>query len=164
MPQQFVKIPPLRVLFPQDDGRVFFRRDRPLGLEHRLGPLQARNDRFQQPFHAQGMIVNPPQINIGGHLAIGQRPVEMLRAGFRDRQIADAVEIPVLDGHFPAPPRFIRFLGDDVFHHLLPGPRGQFGISAVEIHPRQRQVEVRLALRFVVRLEDALRLNLVAWS
>ena len=35
-------------------------------------------------------------------------------------------------------------------------------ISAVEVHPRQRQVEVRLTLRFVVCLEDALRLKLVA--
>jgi hypothetical protein len=30
-------------------GRVFFRRDGPLGLKHRPGPLQARDDRFQQP-------------------------------------------------------------------------------------------------------------------
>ena len=55
----------------------------------------------------------------------------------------------------------MRFLGDDVFHDLLPGPRCQLGISPVEIHPRQRQVEVRLTLRFIVRLEDALRLELV---
>ena len=35
-------------------------------------------------------------------------------------------------------------------------------ICAVEIHPRQRQIEMRLILRFVVRLEDALRLMLIA--
>ena len=34
--------------------------------------------------------------------------------------------------------------------------------EVLEIHPRQSQVEVRLALRFVVRLEDALRLRPVA--
>ena len=34
--------------------------------------------------------------------------------------------------------------------------------SPVEIHPRQRQVEIRLNLGFVVRLEDALSLKLVA--
>jgi hypothetical protein len=27
------------------------------------------------------VIVNPPQINIAGHLAIGQHPVEMFRTG-----------------------------------------------------------------------------------
>jgi len=48
------------------------------------------------------------------------------------------------------------------FHHLLPRPRGQLGISAVQIHSRQRQVEMWLTLRFVVRLEDALCLVLVA--
>jgi hypothetical protein len=41
-------------------------RDSPLVFEHRLGPLQARDDRFKQPFHAQRMIVDAPQINIGG--------------------------------------------------------------------------------------------------
>jgi len=162
MPHQFVKIPAFAVLLPLDDGRVFFRRDGALDLEHRLGPLQARDDRFQQPLHAQRVIVNAPQIDIGGHFAIRQRPVEMFRAGFGDAQITNAVKIPVFDCRFPAPPRLIHFLGDDVFHHLLPRPRGQLGISAVEIHPRQRKVEVRLALRFVVRLEDALRFKLVA--
>jgi hypothetical protein len=161
VPQQFVKIPPLRVLFPRHNRGMFLRRDGPLDLEHRLGPLQARDNRFKQPLHPQGVIVNAPQINIAGHLAIRQCTVEMFRAGFRHAQVADAVKIPVLDRRVPPPPRLIHFLCDDVFHHLLPGPRGQFGISAVEIHPRQRQVEVRLTLRFVVRLEDALRLRLV---
>jgi hypothetical protein len=64
--------------------------------------------------------MNPPQINIGGHLAIGQRPVEMFRTSFRHVQVADAVKILVLDGDFPAPPGFICFLGNDVFHYLLP--------------------------------------------
>ena len=108
------------------------------------------------------MIMNPPQINIGGHLAIHQRPGEMCRASFTDGQVADTIEVRILDGDFPAPPRLILFLGDDVLHHVLPRPRCQFRISAVEIHPRQGQIEMRLTLRFVVRLEDALRLVLVA--
>ena len=98
----------------------------------------------------------------GGHLAIGQCLVEMFRAGFGNVQVADAVEIPILDCCFPPPPRLIRFLGDDVFHHFLPRPRCQFRIGGVEIHPCQRQIEMRLTLRFVVCLEDALRLKLVA--
>ena len=46
VPQQFVKVPPLGVLLPQDDGRVFLGRDGPLGLEHRARPLQAWDDRW----------------------------------------------------------------------------------------------------------------------
>jgi hypothetical protein len=46
--------------------------------------------------------------------------------------------------------------GSELF--LRPG----LGISAVEIHPRQRQVEVRLTFRFVVRWEDSLRFVLIA--
>jgi hypothetical protein len=136
--------------------------DGPLGLEHRLWPLQARDDRFQQPFHAEGVVVNTPQINIGGDFAIGQGPVEVFRAGFADGQATDTVEVFVFDSDFPTPQGFVLFLGDNVIHHLLPCPRCQFGISAVEIHPRQRQVEVRLTLRFVVRLENALSFMLVA--
>ena len=104
----------------------------------------------------------PPQINIRGDFAVSQGPVEMFRAGFTDGQIADAVKILVFDGRLPTPPRLILFIGDDVSHDLLPCPRRQLGISTVEIHPRQRQIEMRLTLRFVVRLKNALNLMLVA--
>ena len=59
-----------RVLLPLDNGRMFFRRDSSLVFEHRLEPLQARDDRLEQPFHAKRVIVNPPKINIRGDLAI----------------------------------------------------------------------------------------------
>jgi hypothetical protein len=82
-PQQFVKVAPLRVLFPLEYRGVFFRRDRPFFFEHGFWPLQSRNDRFEQPFHAQGVIVNAPQINIDGHLAVGQCLVKMFWSGSR---------------------------------------------------------------------------------
>lgn len=81
--------------------------------------------------------MDSPQINIGGDLAIGQRTVEMFWAGFRNVQVANAVKVLVLDRRVPTSPCLIGFLGSDVFHHLLPGPRQQFGISTVEINPRQ---------------------------
>jgi len=37
--------------------------------------------------------VNPPQINIGGHLAIGQGPIEMFRPRLRHRQVANGTTI-----------------------------------------------------------------------
>jgi len=52
---------------------MFFRRDCPLVFEYQLGPLQTRDDRFEQPFHAERVIVNPPQVNIRGNFPIGQR-------------------------------------------------------------------------------------------
>ena len=103
-----------------------------------LPSLQARDDRFQQPFHPQGVIVNPTQINIRGRLAIGQCPVKMFRAGFADGQSSDAVKVFVFDGCLPPFERFIRFLGDDVVHHVLPCSRSQLGVSAVQINARQR--------------------------
>jgi hypothetical protein len=124
--------------------------------------LQSRHDRFQQPFHAQGVIVKPPQINIGGDFAVGQGPVEMLRAGFADGQVADAIKILFFDGRLPTPTSFVLFLGDDVLQYILPGSHCQFGISAVEIHPRQREIEIWLKLRFVVCLENPLRFQLIA--
>jgi len=156
MPQQFVKVPRLTVLLPVDNCRMFFRCDSSLLFEYRPGPLQAWNDGFQQPFHAEGVIVNPSQINIRGHFAIGQRTVEMFRSCFRHAQVADAVKVFIFDCRVPTSACSIRFLGNDVFHHFLPRPGGQFGISTVEIHSCQRKVKVRLTLRFVVCLKDAL--------
>jgi hypothetical protein len=105
------------------------------------------------------VIVNPPQIDIRGHLAVRQDPVEMFRAGFVHAQVADAVEIPVLDRHLPPPPRLIRFLGDDVFHHLLPRPGGQFGIGGVQVNARQAEADGRLAFRFVHGVDPLFRLS-----
>lgn len=87
--------------------------------------------------------MNPPKINIAGHLSIGQHPVEMLRARFANVQATDAVKIPILDSDFPAPPCLIGFLGHDVFHDFLPSARGQLGIGGVEIHPRQAEADAR---------------------
>lgn len=44
-----------------------------------------------------------------------------------------------------------------MFHHILPGARCQFRIRAVEIHPGQCHVELRLAFRVIARVEEALR-------
>jgi hypothetical protein len=45
-----------------------------------------------------------------------------------------------------------------VLHHFLPSARAEFGIGAVDVHPGQREVEVWLALGFVVGLEEPLGL------
>jgi len=128
---------------------MFLGRDGPLLLKHRLGPLEARDDGFEQPFHAERVIVNPPQEHIAGHLAIGQRPVKMLGAGFRHAQAANAVKILILDGRVPAQPRIVLLFGDEMIHDLLPGPSCQFGIGGVEVNPRQTKTDGRLAFRFV---------------
>ena len=44
VPEQFVEVSALGVLFALEDGSVFLGRDGALGFEHRLGPLQARDD------------------------------------------------------------------------------------------------------------------------
>jgi hypothetical protein len=124
--------------------------------------LQARNDGFQQPFHTQSVIVNPPQINIRGHFAISQRPVEMFRAGFSDVQASDAVKILVFDGGLPAFKRFIRFFGDDIFHHVLPRPCRQFGICGVQVNSGQSKVYGRLAFGFIHGVDLLHRLRLFA--
>ena len=131
-------------------------------FEDRAGPLQARDDRFKQPFHAQGVVMDAAQIDVGRDFAIRQRPVELLGAGFRHAQIAEAIEVLVLDGNFPAAARFVGLPFDDVLHDFLPGAGAQFGIGAVDVNPGQREVEVGLALGFVVGLEAPLGLGPVA--
>lgn len=108
------------------------------------------------------MIVNPPQINIGGHLAIRQRLVEVFRPRFADAEVANAIEVFVLDGDLPAPPRFILLFGDNVFHDLLPGARGEFGIGGVEIHPRQPEADGRHPFRLIHGVDPLFRFRLHA--
>ena len=84
----------------------------------------------------------------------------MFRAGFADGQVADAVKIPVLDGDFPTPPCLILFLGDDVFHDILPRPRCQLRIGSVEINLRQTEADGRLAFRLIHGVDLLFRLGL----
>jgi hypothetical protein len=51
---------------------------------------------------------------------------------------------------------------DEVLHDFLPDAGAQFGIGAVDVHLGQRDVEVGLALGFVVGLEEPLGLGPVA--
>ena len=65
------------------------------------------------------------------HHAVGQHPVEMLRAGLRDGQSPNAVKVFIFDGHVPSPPCLILFLLGDVLHDFLPRPHSQLGVGAV---------------------------------
>src|ERR1041385_5611187 len=71
----------------------------------------------------------------------------MLRPRLCHRQLADAIEVLVLDCDIPAPPRFVQLLPGDMLHDILPCSRAEFWIGAVEIHARQLQVHVSLTLQ-----------------
>jgi hypothetical protein len=77
----------------------------------------------------------------------------MFWTGFTNMQITDAIEIPIFDGGLPAFEGVIRFLGDDVLHHILPGPGREFRISRVQINPRQTEIDVRLAFSLVCGID-----------
>jgi hypothetical protein len=162
VPKEFVEVAPLGVLLAGDDGGMLGAGDGALLFEHRTGPLKARDDGLEQPLHAQGVIVDAAEVNVGGDFTIRQGAVEMLRSGLGDREVAEAGEVLVLDRDFPAAAGFTGLLGDDIFHHLLPGARAEFGVGTVDVHAGQRQVEVGLALAFVVGVEEVLGLGPVA--
>jgi len=86
------------------------------------------------------MVVYPAEVNVGGDFAVGQGAVEMFGPGLRDRQVADAIKVLVVDGDFPAPPGLVGFLADDVVHDFLPGAGGQVRIGAVHVDARQGKV------------------------
>jgi hypothetical protein len=54
---------------------------------------------------------------------------------FRKMQLANTVKVFVFDGGLLTHERLICFVGDNVFHHVLPNPRGQLGIGGVQINP-----------------------------
>ncbi|MEY2410608.1 MAG: hypothetical protein QOF48_3278 [Verrucomicrobiota bacterium] len=109
---------------------------------------------FSEPLHSERVIVDTAQVNIRGHLPVLQSPVELLWSRFRHPQAADTVEVFVL-GDIPAAPRFSCLLRHDALHDILPCSCPEFRIRAVHIHPRQRQIHVRLRLRFIPSLEEA---------
>ncbi len=99
---------------------------------------------------------SPPQLPQHGRL------VEVLRPSLRNWQVANTVKIPVFDGNFPATVRLADLPFEDVLHDLLPGASAKFGIGAIHVHARQREIEMRLVLGVVMGLEEPLRFVRVA--
>jgi hypothetical protein len=97
--------------------RVFFRRDGSLLLEHRLGPLQPRDDRRGQPIHINREVVNLPQKRIRGHRAGAQHGQQMFGLGLDEDAVADQVERFVLGGGFTPRLRGAGFDADDFLQH-----------------------------------------------
>jgi hypothetical protein len=100
--------------------------------------------------------VDAAQVNVGGHLCVRQGLVEVLRPGLRDRPVAEAIKVFVLDGNFPAPMGLAGLLFENVFHDPLPSAGAEFGVNPVQIDAGQREVEMRLALGLIVGLEKPL--------
>ncbi len=112
---------------------------------------------FEQPIHAQSVIVDAAQVNVRRHFCVGKRLVEVLRTSLRYAQVANAVEVLVFDGNFPAPARLAELLFKDVLHDLLPGAGAQFRIGPIHVNAGQREIEMGLALGVVVGLQQPLR-------
>jgi hypothetical protein len=108
--------------------------------EHRLGPLQVRDDGAKEPLHAKGVVVDAAEVNVRRDFPVGQGAVKVLRPSFGHGQVADAIEVLVQDGDIPAPAGFVGLLRDDVPHHLLPVHGGEFRIGGVEISTGQGEV------------------------
>ncbi len=130
VPQQFVEIAALRIGLAGNDRRVLSSRDSAFGFENGPGPLQAWNDGFEQPIHAQSVIVDAAQVHVRRDFCVGKRLVEVLRTSLRNSQVANTVKILVFDGNFPAPVRLAGLLLEDVLHDLLPGASAKFGAPA----------------------------------
>ena len=71
VPEQFIEVAPLRVELAGDYSSVFLSRDGALGFEDGPGPLQARNNGFQEPIHAERVVVDAAQVNVGRDFAVG---------------------------------------------------------------------------------------------
>ncbi len=157
VPKQLVKLPALGIGLTRDDRCVLRSGDGALGFENRPRPLEAGDNRFEQPIHAQSVIVDAAQVNVRRHFCVCKSPVEVLRSGLGNRQVANAVEVLVFDRDLPAPVRLVDLLCEDVLHDLLPSARAQLGIGAVHVNAGQREVEMRLGLRVVAGLEQPSR-------
>lgn len=106
--------------------------------------------------------MNPTEVNVGRNFAVGQDSIEVLRPGLGDLEVPDPVEVLVLDGNLPAPPSLVGFPFDDVCHHVLPRPCGEFRIYGVEVNFSQAKIDARLTFGLVHRVHLLTGFGLVA--
>jgi len=162
VPEEFVEVAALGVGLAGCDGATLGGRDGALLLEHRARPEQARDDGFEEPFHAEGVVVDAAEVNVGRDFAIGQGMIEVLGPGLGDGEVSDAIEVLVFDGDLPTATGLVGFLGDDMLHDFLPGARGEFWVGAVQVDAGEGEVQMGLTFGVVVGLEEALGLGAVA--
>ena len=66
VPEEFVEVAAFVVGFAFNDCGMLCTGDGAFLLEHWPWPLQARNDGFKEPFHAEGMVMYPAEVDVGG--------------------------------------------------------------------------------------------------
>src|ERR1700733_13640075 len=98
VPEQFVICIKLRVFLLGEDRLMFLPGDGAFGIEFNLWPLPFRNDRFGNPIHVEGKIVNTPEKYIGRNRSLVKCIKKMFSLHFNQGKIAEQVKRPVLDG------------------------------------------------------------------
>ena len=154
MPREPVEAAALGVLFAGDYGFVLRRRDGAFFLVDRLGPLLARQDGFRLPVHVQGEVVQPAEIDVGGHGSGAEDFQEMLRARFEQRHRADEVEGFILHGRDVAVMGVAALGGSHFIHDKLPGALGGVAVGGAEIREGDLLIQERLPERLVFRVEQ----------
>jgi len=66
------------------------------------GPLPFWDDRFGDPIHVEGEVVDPPQKHVGGDRALVQSLQKMFGLGFDQGQVPERFKGWILDGDIPA--------------------------------------------------------------
>lgn len=154
VPAQFIEIPAFRILLAGQDQLVFRAGDTALLAIDDLGPDPPRDHGLQEPVHAEGKVVDAAQVNVGGGLAGVQHLEEMALLGFNHLEGADRVEGGVFDGPLPAIPRRRVLQAHDPIHDLLPSTDDERGISGQEVASGDLEIEVRLTMGLVHRIQE----------
>ena len=157
MPEHFIIRVIFRIVLLGEDALMLGPSDCALGVELNFRPLPFGNDRFGNPIHVEGKIVNAPQKYIGRNRPLVKRFKEMFRLCFDQGQITERVKRRVLDGRVPAFPSVAGFRLGHPVHHKPPGAFGVIRVAVLQINPSDLQIDRGLIAGFIEGVQEALR-------
>lgn len=102
------------------------------------------------------------QIDVCRRFAIGENLHEVFGTSFDDAQVANAIEVAVLNGGLPSTCSFATALFNYMIHDVLPCAGVEIRIDAGKVNTSQGRIEQRLVNGVVIGLGEALGLGFVA--
>jgi hypothetical protein len=159
MPAQFVEAAALRVFLPLDDELMFVERDGASWLKANFRPKSLRNNRPRQPVHRKTEVVELPKVNIRADRPRLETSEKLFCLRLQNDTGANRIQRLLFGRTHPAILGRTILGFDDGVECVLPGSRGDAGISAGKVCLGDVEIQLRLAKGLVLRIEQGGRLG-----
>ncbi len=153
--EQLVKRPTFTVLFGSDDCYVFLGRDRSLALTSDFRPRSFCEDGPREPTEIESQVVQSPQV-VSNAVPVCVDDSEQVCARCLDERFATNWIVRFAAKSPRAPLlRCRNSVRRHFVHHCLPGALCHFWIVGGEVSTSDREIDGRLPVGFVHRIEQA---------